>query len=118
MPEFLKFSGFSDKRIKQIINTCNEITFENYDVDAPNPLMYLEYVLNSILVGEPTSELKPLLVFLGQYDPDNEPDPFSPSLDMAGIKKLTESRLLAYNTAIKTVQSENTWEGHQQYFKL
>lgn len=116
MPVFVKFSGFSDKRIKQIMDTCKELTFEIYD-DAPNPLVYLQYVLNSILVGEPTHDLKPLLVLLGQYDPSDH-DYRVPSLDMENIKPLTESRLLNYKSALMTTESDNDWEGHQQYFKL
>jgi len=52
------------------------------------------------------------------YDPDIPQDNHASNLDMAKIKPLTESRLLNYNTALMTTQSDNAWEGHQQYFKL
>ena len=122
MPVFVKFSGFSDKRIKQIIKSCYDMAFNSYDTDAINPVSYLEYVLNSVLVGEPTLDIQPLLVLLHDVnatDFTTEYIDFTvPSLDMAKIKPLTESRLLSYNTAINTVKSDNAWEGHQQYFKL
>ena len=115
MPVFVKFSGFSNERIKQIIRTCRKNTFTWYDY-VVNPLVYLEYVLNSILVGEPTSNLEPLLVLFGQYDPE---DLYSsePSLYMENIKPLTESRLSNYNTALTTTKSDKEL-GKQQYFKL
>ena len=53
MPEFVKFSGFSDKRIKQIIKSCED-SITMYD----NPVVYLEYLLNSILAGEPSSDMR------------------------------------------------------------
>lgn len=88
MPEFLKFSGFSDKRIKQIIKSCEE-SIEIFDYLA-NPVEYLKYILNSILVGEPSLDMKPLQVFLG-----------TSNLDMDQIKpSLTKQRLLSYNAAI------------------
>ena len=115
MPVFLKFSGLSDKRIKQIIKSCEDLSRMS---ELDNPVVYLEYVLNSILVGEPTLDIKPLRVFLGLYDPNIPQDYYMSNLDMAKIKPLTESRLLSYNTAINTVESDNAWENHQQYFKL
>ena len=60
MPEFLKFSGLSDERIKQIIESCAE----NENDELNNPVEYLKYVLNSILVGEPSLNMKHLQVFL------------------------------------------------------
>ena len=115
MPVFVKFSLFSDKRIKQIIKSCYELLLNAYEnMRKVNPLDYLDYVLNSILVGEPTTELKPLLVFLGQYDPDM----IDQKLDVAKIKPLTESRLLNFNTALKTTERDHYWDDNKQYFKL
>jgi len=53
MPEFVKFSGFSDKIIKQIIKSCEDSS----EMDD-NPVVYLKYVLNSILAGEPSSDMR------------------------------------------------------------
>ena len=115
MPVFLKFSGLSDKRIKQIIKSCEDL-FNMSQLD--NFVVFFEYVLNSILVGEPTLNLKPLRVFLGLYDPNIQEKYDESNLDMKKIKPLTESRLLNYNTALRTTQRDNAWENHPQYFKL
>ena len=55
MPEFVKFSGFSDKKIKQIMKSC--LALRNMS-ELNNPVVYLEYVLNSILAGEPSSDMR------------------------------------------------------------
>ena len=59
---FLKFSRLSDERIKQIIESCEAMIEMNDELD--NPVEYLKYVLNSILVGEPSDNMKHLQVFL------------------------------------------------------
>ena len=115
MPAFLEFSkltqyyAIDDEEIKKIIKFCMLNVTHGSEMDD-NPILFFTYVVNSVLVGKPTSDLRPVENLLGFNRTDIytiRRKGFIKDIDMSKIHGYSKSKYNLYLSFKEIVQKDN-----------
>lgn len=115
MPAFLEFSkltqyyAIDDEEIKKIIRLCMSNVTHGSEMDD-NPILFFTYVVNSVLVGKPTSDLRPVEKLLGFKAKDIytiRSKGLIKDIDMSKIPGYSKKRYKLYLNLKKIVQKDN-----------